>query len=134
MQSSCWSCVRTCATVLGNMRYFQVIRILWQVPWLIPAAAITSTIWERLARTNFLDLEFSSDHSTALRPKASSLYTCLVIWTNSLADLPNIWQNLTFARCSNCNILDFCRSQATASCWDERRMDTAPSRGPTYLL
>jgi hypothetical protein len=44
-------------------------RILWQVPWLIPAdanAAISSTIWEQLACTytaTSWDPEFSSDRS-----------------------------------------------------------------------
>jgi hypothetical protein len=38
---------------------------------------------------------------------------CLIIWNVSLADLPNYWQNLTFVRCSNCDILDFRRSQTT---------------------
>jgi hypothetical protein len=37
----------------------------------------------------------------------------LVIWNVSLADLPNSWQNLTFARCSNCDILNFCHSETT---------------------
>jgi hypothetical protein len=75
-------------------------------------------------RCNFLDLEFSSDRSsssklslpcakrfchlsTALRPKASSQYACLIMWNVSLADLPNFWQNLLFSLCSNCDILDF---------------------------
>jgi hypothetical protein len=38
----------------------------------------------------------------------------LIIWNASLADLPNFWQNLTFSHCSNCDILDFRRSQTTA--------------------
>jgi hypothetical protein len=28
-------------------------------------------------------------------------------------DLHNFWQNLTFSRCSNCDILDFCHLQTT---------------------
>ena len=37
-----------------------------------------------------------------LRPKASLPYTCFIIWNVSLAVLPNFWENLTFACCSNC--------------------------------
>jgi hypothetical protein len=37
----------------------------------------------------------------------------LIMWNVSLADLPNFWQNMTFSRCSNCDILDFRRSQTT---------------------
>jgi hypothetical protein len=47
----------------------------------------------------------------ALWPKAFSLYTWLIIWNLSLADLPNFWQNLTFSHCPNCDILCFRRSQ-----------------------
>jgi hypothetical protein len=35
------------------------------------------------------------------------------MWNVSLADLPDFWQNLTFSRCSNCDILDFRCSQTT---------------------
>jgi hypothetical protein len=38
----------------------------------------------------------------------------LIMWNVSLADLPNFWQNLTFSRCPNCDILDFRRLQTTA--------------------
>jgi hypothetical protein len=38
----------------------------------------------------------------------------LIMWNVSLAVLLNFWQNLTFSRCSNCDILDFRRSQTTA--------------------
>jgi hypothetical protein len=51
--------------------------------------------------------------NTALWPKASLPYACLIICNISLADLPNFWQNLTFSHCSNWDILDFCRSQTT---------------------
>jgi hypothetical protein len=87
-------------------------------------------------RCNFLDLEFSSDRSwptgmliifqtvsplckplchlnTALWPKASLPYACLIISNVSLADLHNFWQNLTFSCCSKCDILSFRRSQTT---------------------
>jgi hypothetical protein len=51
--------------VLGNTRHVQVIsRILWQVPWLIPAAAVLSAILEWLVRTNVATswiLKFSLD-------------------------------------------------------------------------
>jgi hypothetical protein len=49
--------------------------------------------------------------NTALQPKASLLYAYSIIWNVSVADLPNIWQNLTFERCSNCDIFYFCHSQ-----------------------
>jgi hypothetical protein len=114
-------------------------RILWQVPWLIPDAAISSTVWERLARTNVaiywilssvltvLGRQVCSLSSklslscakclchlnTALWPKVSWLYTCLIIWNVSLADFSKFCQNLTFPRCSNCDSLDFRRSQTT---------------------
>jgi hypothetical protein len=81
-------------------------RILWQVPWLIPPpAAILSNIWEHMACTNVttswilssvlivlgrLVCSSSSKLSlpcakrmcylnTALWPKASSPYACLII-------------------------------------------------------
>jgi hypothetical protein len=114
--------------------------MLWQVPWLIPAATATScTVWERLVSTNVATswilssvLAVLTDRyalhlpnclspvqndcatETALRPKASAPYAPLIVWNFSLADMPNIWQNLTFSRCSNCDILDFLRSQTTA--------------------
>jgi hypothetical protein len=87
--------------------------------------------------------------NTALRPKVYSSYACLINWKVLLADLPNFWQNLTFSRCSNCDIINFRRSQistlhnseflsgythANASFWIERRTYTAPSRGFTYPL
>jgi hypothetical protein len=37
----------------------------------------------------------------------------LIIRNVSLVDMPNFWQNLMFSHCSNCNILDFHRSQTT---------------------
>jgi hypothetical protein len=44
---------------------------------------------------------------------ASLLYACLIIWNISLLYLPNFWQNLTFAYCWNCGILDFHHSQTS---------------------
>jgi len=43
--------------------------------------------------------------NTALRPRALSPYTYLIICNVYVADLPSFWQNLMFSRCSNCNIL-----------------------------
>jgi hypothetical protein len=51
--------------------------------------------------------------NTTLQPKASSTYTYWIIWNFSLADLPNFWENLTFSRCTNWDILEFHRSQTT---------------------
>jgi hypothetical protein len=50
--------------------------------------------------------------NTALQPNASP-YACLIMWNVLLVDLPNFWQNLTFSRYPDCDILDFCRSQTT---------------------
>jgi hypothetical protein len=89
--------------------------------------------------------------NTAVLPKASSPYYCLIIWNISLADLPYFRQNLTFAHCSNCDILNLRRSQTTTIqtvaffvntqharnfllLWDERRTDTAPSHGSAYQV
>jgi hypothetical protein len=55
MQSSRWSCVETRGALCWVTRdtFRSSDRILWQVPWLIPAAAaILSTVWEQLAHTN----------------------------------------------------------------------------------
>jgi hypothetical protein len=114
--SSRWSCVRTHGTLLGNTRHVQIIRQnFWQVPWLILAAAaaavISSTIWEQLACTSVatswilssvltvhggpvcsssklsLPCEKHLCHlNTALWPKTSLLYACLIIWNVFLAD------------------------------------------------
>jgi hypothetical protein len=173
MRSSRWSWIRTGGTRCWVTRdMFRSDRTLWHVPWLIPGdAAILYTVWERVTRTNVATSWILSwilavlgqqyayhlpnclspvQNVCALRPKASSPYACLIIWNVSLADLPNLWQNLTSAHCSNCDILDFHSLQTTAhhnsnflSEYTEhtqlllagmRRMDTAPSCGFTYPL
>jgi hypothetical protein len=114
-------------------------RILWQVPWLIPAiAVISSTILEQLAHINVatswnlssvltvLGWPVCSSSSKLSLPCVKRL--CHLNSTTaqgvfaihllhhlkvSLADLPNFWQNLMFACCSNCDILDFRFLQTT---------------------
>jgi hypothetical protein len=113
--------------------------MLWLVPWLILTAAVaatSSTVWEQLImhkRSNFLDLEFSSESfwSTGMLfdvQTVSALYKTFVphkisttipgifaayLLDHLLPDLPDFWQNLTFSHCSHCDILDFCHSQTT---------------------
>jgi hypothetical protein len=77
---------------------------------------------------NFLDLEvrfwpsssqiircaeFLCHLNTALQPKASLQYPCLIIWYILLVNLPNFWQNMMFFHYSNCNILNFHFLQTT---------------------
>jgi hypothetical protein len=110
--------------VLCKRRHVPDITILWQVPWVIMAAAATSSaIWERLAcidvETSWILSSFlailgrpvcppSSKLSltcakclyhlnAALQPKTCSYYACLIIGNVSLVGLPNFWQKLTFS-------------------------------------
>jgi hypothetical protein len=123
-------CVRTHGTlywVTWDM-FRSSDRILWQVPWPICCCCDFNYRWGLVGmhqHCNFLDLEFSSDRSwptdmlimfQTVSPLCETfvpLDHSLIIWNIFLADLPNFLQNLTFARCPNCDILDFCCLQTT---------------------
>jgi hypothetical protein len=108
-----------------------------KVPWPIPFATTSSTILQQFRHTNvamswllssvlavlgqpvclshsILSLSHAKHlcHlSTALWPKASSPYTCLITWNILLVDLPHFWPNFMFSSYSTCDILNFCHSQ-----------------------
>jgi hypothetical protein len=73
-RSSSWTCVRTRGTLCWVTRVFRSSdRILWQVPWLIPAsAAVSSTVWERWGTNVAISYILSSVLTVLGRPIYSS--------------------------------------------------------------
>ena len=136
LASRCWN------ILLCNKRHVRVIRqnfvtctmvnpyssynVIYPLDRLALTNVVTSwtlvSIWtvvSRPVRTSSSKLTFPYTKclchiNTELWPKASSSYTCLLIWKVSLHDLPNFFQNFKFACCSNCDVLEFRRSHSTA--------------------